>query len=207
MKQATITLQPLEGLPRLRGSDKQVVWAEKLRQRAVLVALASVRGTTGELLQSACDQIQALLEQDAAAWWIDHRNDDFDMPKRAAQSHADRLRTTSPALTVSARVQAREERYEQLLARSELPRTLSVAAVAYGRVMLLRVKPDESLPGLWYAQLQIPSDQGQGKQTPWVEDAPTCTGVAESPALAGARALAEYEDRYRLTSEYLLAKL
>ena len=84
------------GLPALEGSPRQVAWAQSIRIRALGRALASLRSDHPVLLSAACDQFDALLGTSSAAWWIDRRADEWDMPMLAARQHERELLTQSP---------------------------------------------------------------------------------------------------------------
>jgi hypothetical protein len=72
-------------LPQLRGSEKQVDWAESIR-REMLKELAEVKdqfeklvtqdpGTEPELVDRARIGFEKIENETSAAWWIEHRND------------------------------------------------------------------------------------------------------------------------------------
>lgn len=84
------------GLPALVGSPRQVAWAQNIRIQVLGRAFASLRSDHPALLRAACDQFAALLGATNAAWWIDRRADECDMPTLAARQHERELLTQSP---------------------------------------------------------------------------------------------------------------
>ena len=68
---------PVEGLPKLQGSERQVAWANDIREAALRRALTTMCHVPEALLTKACDTVQMLVDSTSAHWWIEHRGDDF----------------------------------------------------------------------------------------------------------------------------------
>jgi len=68
-----------QGLPRLQGSDKQIVWAEQIRRNMVprmRTCIQDVLGRTPAEYRDQVTQITSdLINQSLSSWWIDHRDD------------------------------------------------------------------------------------------------------------------------------------
>ena len=63
-----------EGLAALTGSEKQIAWAEKIRDQFVSGISDAMSSTSEEyipLLNKVIDYIKSI---PSASWWIDHRN-------------------------------------------------------------------------------------------------------------------------------------
>lgn len=65
----------MQGLPELTGSERQVLWAASIR-RETLQQIAAVRARipTPQGLELWDAQASELVQEAAAAWWIDHRD-------------------------------------------------------------------------------------------------------------------------------------
>lgn len=84
-------------LPPLRGTERQVAWAQQIRVNALNRAFASLGVADSALRAAACDQVeQALLTQDSASWWIEHRAERWDMPASVLKAKEQELLESSP---------------------------------------------------------------------------------------------------------------
>lgn len=75
----------MNDLPQLTGSEKQIAWAEDIRERLVPELLEvrkkySEARNSSELGDTIVAGIDAILGVTSAKWWIDHRNDSIGGP-------------------------------------------------------------------------------------------------------------------------------
>jgi hypothetical protein len=68
---------PVLGLPTLRGSSRQVAWAEQIREQAIRTALDTLCRVPAANIVSACEAIEALVGFEEASAWIDARYMNF----------------------------------------------------------------------------------------------------------------------------------
>lgn len=61
------------GLPALKGSDKQIAWAQQIRA-AKLAAIPAVNADGSPIGERAAAAIAALKARSDAKWWIDNRD-------------------------------------------------------------------------------------------------------------------------------------
>lgn len=74
---------PVDGLPPLQGSERQVAWAADIRDAALRRALLTMLHVPRDLVAKACEAVQVLVDSTSAHWWIEHRADDFSAPALA----------------------------------------------------------------------------------------------------------------------------
>lgn len=113
------------GLPELKGSQKQIQWAETIR-KAILEALEErfkeVEDATDEQKREYFQALDVLMAKESASWWIDHR--DAYMPNVLGECLKEaKLRTTPAIPTTDAEIESRAE----ATIRPENPQTETVA--------------------------------------------------------------------------------
>ena len=68
---------PVLGLPSLRGSARQVAWAEQIREQAIRTAMDTLCRVPAANIVLACEAIEALVSFENASDWIDARYKNF----------------------------------------------------------------------------------------------------------------------------------
>lgn len=72
-EQAQVATVDTDDYPQLTGSDKQIDWATRIRAKMIVEWDELAGMPIKELPDNMREPIMAVLAEESAAWWIDHR--------------------------------------------------------------------------------------------------------------------------------------